>query len=106
LGERGKLPVEVIPLAVPLVKARLREFGCEPILWTVNDAPARTDNGSYILDSAVPSQARIVKPAETDARTRHIPVVVVTGVFTSMAHIVLVGDDKFDLGDERLRKGL
>ena len=27
LGEKGKLPVEVVPLALPLARARLKEFG-------------------------------------------------------------------------------
>src|SRR5262245_51146973 len=33
LGSRGKLPVEVVPFAVPLVQSRLRDLGCDPVLW-------------------------------------------------------------------------
>lgn len=106
LGEKGKLPVEVVPLALPLAKARLREFGWDPILWTVDGKPAKTDNGNYILDCAIPANASIRKPAEVDARILAIPGVLGTGIFTAMAHVLLLGDDHFEMVDERLRKGL
>jgi ribose 5-phosphate isomerase A len=107
LGERGKLPVEVIPLAVPLARARLKEFGWDPILWTTADGrPARTDNGNFILDCAIPSTARIEKPAETDTRILAIPGVVGTGLFVGMAHVLLDGDEYFELKREYLRKGM
>jgi ribose 5-phosphate isomerase A len=106
LGEHGKLPVEVVPLALPLAKACLREFGWDPILWTVDGRPAKTDNGNYILDCAIPPQAVIRNPAEVDTRILAIPGVLGTGIFTGMAHVLLLGDDRFELVDERLRKGL
>src|SRR5262249_51089221 len=31
LGGRGKLPVEVVPFALPLCERRLRELGCRPV---------------------------------------------------------------------------
>jgi ribose 5-phosphate isomerase A len=31
LGSRGKLPVEVVPFALPLCERRLRELGCQPV---------------------------------------------------------------------------
>ena len=31
LGTRGKLPVEVVPFALPLCERRLRDLGCEPV---------------------------------------------------------------------------
>src|SRR5437763_14595127 len=34
LGTRGKLQVAVAPFARPLFENKLRELGCEPILWT------------------------------------------------------------------------
>ena len=33
LGNRGKLPVEIVPFALPLCERRLRELGCRPTLW-------------------------------------------------------------------------
>jgi ribose 5-phosphate isomerase A len=105
LGEKGKLPVEVVPLAVPLVRARLKEFGWNPILWTTADGKcALTDNGNYILDCAIPSTALIHDPAATEAKILAIPGVLGTGLFVGMADVVLVGDDNFNQVDERKRK--
>ena len=53
LGTKGKLPVEVVPLAVPLAQRKLREMGCDPILWMTGGKPAKTDNGNYILDCVI-----------------------------------------------------
>jgi ribose 5-phosphate isomerase A len=101
LGEKGKLPVEVVPLALPLARARLAEFGWKPILWTTPDGKcALTDNGNYILDCAIPPTALIHKPAEIDTKILAIP----GGLFVGMADVVLVGDDAFRQVDERHRK--
>src|SRR5262249_16100261 len=104
LGERGKLPVEVVPLALPLAKVRLRELGWDPVLWSKDGKPALTDNGNYILDCAVPPTALIREAAETDARILAIPGVLGTGLFVGMADVLLVGDDQFNLIDERTRR--
>ena len=105
LGERGKLPVEVVPLALPLARARLAEFGWKPVLWTTPDGkPARTDNGNYILDCDIPSSALIRDPAATDTKILAIPGVLGTGLFVGMADVLLVGDDQFNLVEERTRR--
>jgi ribose 5-phosphate isomerase A len=104
LGQRGKLPVEVVPLALPLARARLKEFGWEPVLWTNPDGkPARTDNGNYILDCAIPETALIHDPAEVEAKILAIPGVLGTGLFVGMADVVLVGDEEFNQVCERYR---
>jgi ribose 5-phosphate isomerase A len=33
LGGRGKLPVEVLPFALPLCRRRLADLGCKPVLY-------------------------------------------------------------------------
>jgi ribose 5-phosphate isomerase A len=105
LGEKGKLPVEVVPLALPLAKSRLKEFGWDPIVWTTADGKrALTDNGNYILDCAIPQTALIHKPAETETKILAIPGVLGTGLFIGMADLLLVGDENFRLIDERKRK--
>jgi ribose 5-phosphate isomerase A len=104
LGEKGKLPVEVVPLALPLARARLKEFGWDPILWTVTGQPAKTDNGNYILDCAIPPNALILDPAAVDTEILAIPGVLGTGLFVGMASVVLVGDDNFNQVDEKYRK--
>jgi ribose 5-phosphate isomerase A len=97
LGQKGKLPVEVVPLALPLARARLREFGWDPVLWMVGGKPGVTDNGNYILDCAIPPAAVIHKPAEVETKILAIPGVLGTGLFIGMADTLLLGDDKFNL---------
>jgi ribose 5-phosphate isomerase A len=104
LGEKGKLPVEVVPLALPLAKAKLRPFGWDPILWSKDGKPALTDHGNYILDCAIPPTALITDPAATDTKILAIPGVLGTGLFVGMADVLLVGDDQFNLVEERTRR--
>jgi ribose 5-phosphate isomerase A len=91
LGARGRLPVEVVPFAVPLCERRLAGLGLRPVLWEQNGRPALTDNGNHILDCAVDP---IPDAARLEADVRAIPGVVGTGLFLGMADTVLVGDDR------------
>src|SRR5262249_6651011 len=53
LGQRGRIPVEVIPLARGLVSRELRRLGLVPTVRLHEDhTPARTDNGNLTLDCA------------------------------------------------------
>ena len=93
LGTRGKLPVEVVPFALPLCRA-----------WLTRPWPAA---GPYEVDgklvhvrtTATPFSTAasdpIADPAALEARIRAIPGVVGTGLFLGMADVVLVGDDQF-----------
>jgi ribose 5-phosphate isomerase A len=92
LGSRGRLPVEVIPFALPLVRRRLRELGCEPELRTVERERVVSDNGNLIVDCAV---GTIGDARELERRLRSIPGVIDSGLFLGTADTVLVGD-----GDE------
>jgi ribose 5-phosphate isomerase A len=100
LGERGKLPVEVLPFALPLCRRRLEELGCRPVLYEHDGKTFVTDNGNCILDCAL---GPIADPAALEAGLRAIPGVVGTGLFLGMADVVLVGDDAFNLLEERRR---
>jgi ribose 5-phosphate isomerase A len=102
LGTRGRLPVEVVPFALPLCRRRLAELGLRPELWEEGGKPALTDNGSYILDCGT---GPIESPAALEARLREVPGVVGTGLFVGMADVVLVGDEArtFELVDQRQR---
>jgi len=103
LGTRGKLPVEVVPFALPLCETRLRELGCQPALWKQGSRILTTDNGNYILDCSV---GPILDPAQLENDIRAVPGVVGSGLFLGMADIVLVGDgDSLRLIDERRRSG-
>lgn len=89
LGARGRLPVEVVPFAMPFVRRRLIELGYPPSLREKDGKPIVTDNGNLILDGAV---SAITDPAALDACLRAIPGVVGTGLFVGMAHEVMVWD--------------
>src|SRR3954470_7648782 len=53
LGRRHKLPVEVVPFALPLCALRLKELGCNPVPYEEGGRLFLTDNGNHILDCAV-----------------------------------------------------
>ncbi len=89
LGTRGRLPVEVIPFAVPLCIGRLKELGCQPTLRIVEGKPFVSDNGNVILDCAI---GPLEDPAALDSKIRNIPGVVGTGLFLGTAHTVLVAE--------------
>jgi ribose 5-phosphate isomerase A len=90
LGGRGRLPVEVVPFAVPFVTRRLTELGYPPVVRPKDGKPWVTDNGNLILDAAVQS---IPDPGALDRTLLAIPGVVGTGLFVGMAHLVMVWQD-------------
>jgi ribose 5-phosphate isomerase A len=100
LGGRGKLPVEVIPFALPLCRRRLTDLGLNPVLYESEGRPFLTDNGNHILDCGT---GPIADPAGLEGRIRAIPGVVGTGLFLGMADVVLLGDNDFNLLHERRR---
>ena len=91
LGERGRIPIEIVPYALPLARRQLASLGLEPVLRTQSDGtPYVTDNGNWILDCgthAVPDAAAL------EMRARAVPGVVGTGLFLGMANVVLVQQD-------------
>jgi ribose 5-phosphate isomerase A len=99
LGSRGRLPVEVLPFAWPLVVRELAALGCRPTLRTAAGVPFMTDNGNRIADCAV---RPIEAPAAFSRDLRAIPGVVDTGLFLDMADLVLVGEAG---GVRELRRG-
>jgi ribose 5-phosphate isomerase A len=102
LGARGKLPVEVLPFALPVCRRRLQELGCYPTVWTQDGRLLMTDNGNNILDCAVES---IADAAHLENALRAIPGVVGTGLFLGMANVVLVGKGgDFQLMEEMRRR--
>ncbi|GIW41801.1 MAG: ribose-5-phosphate isomerase A [Candidatus Binatia bacterium] len=95
LGERGKLPVEVVPFALPYCRRRFAQMGyaCEPRL-EAGDL-FRTDNGNCILDCSV---GPLPEPGRVDAEFRAVPGVVATGLFVGLADLVIVGEgDAFEV---------
>lgn len=100
LGSRGKLPVEVVAFALPLVAARLADLGypAEP-LRTADGAVFLSDNGNPILHARV---GPIADPAALDRALHGIPGVVDTGLFLGMAERVLIQHEDGRL-EERTR---
>jgi len=93
LGDRGKLPVEVIPFALPLVLKELAAMGIAAEVWMQGHEPALSDNGNCILDCQTEGADDVIELA---GRIRAIPGVVDTGIFQGLASEVLVGDEDRD----------
>ena len=89
LGSRRRLPVEVVPFALPLCRRRLAALGLGPALRTAGERPFVTDNGNVILDCVVGS---IADPPGLERALRAVPGVVDTGLFLGTADTVLVAD--------------
>lgn len=89
LGERWKVPVEVLPFGRLATEERLAELG--PTALRLKDgAPWLTDSGNFIYDLAA---GVIEDPAALEARIGLIPGVVESGLFVRRADIVLVAGD-------------
>jgi len=91
LGSRGRLPVEIVPFAVPLGERRLEKLGLRPTVWEQNGRSGMTDNGNHILDCET---GPITDAVKLEADIRAIPGVVGTGLFLGLADTVLVGEEK------------
>jgi ribose 5-phosphate isomerase A len=94
LGQRGRIPLELIPLARGPAMPRLRALGLRPEVRTRADGtePTISDNGNLVVDcapAAVLPDAHAAR--ELEAALRAIPGVVDTGLFLGTAERVLVG---------------
>lgn len=89
LGQRGVLPVETVPFAVPLVRRELAQLGLPADVLQDAGRPFVSDNGNHILHARV---GPIPDPAGLDAAVRAVPGVVGTGLFLGVADMVLAED--------------
>ena len=89
LGDRGSIPIEVVPFGLPLVSAKIKAMGMKPRIRESEGRQFITDNGNLILDCAV---KKIASPARLDRELLAIPGVVGTGLFVAMADVVLVAE--------------
>ena len=87
LGRRGKLPIEVVPFSLPLVRRRLTELNLACDLLMDGERPFTTDNGNHIVECRVTA---IDQPAALERALENIPGVVGTGLFLGMADRVLI----------------
>src|SRR5205085_9563325 len=88
LGSRGRLPVEVVPFALPLCERRLRDLQCPATPYRENGALYVSDNGNHILDCAISPPH---DPAALERDIRAIPGVADTGLLLAIADVLLDG---------------
>jgi ribose 5-phosphate isomerase A len=88
LGQRGNIPVEVIPLGLTPCRLALEKLGLRPQLRETAGKPLITDNGNYILDCGT---GPITNAQALELAMRAIPGVVGTGLFLEMNPIVIIG---------------
>jgi ribose 5-phosphate isomerase A len=94
LGERGTVPVEIVPMAEGLALRRLKALGLRPFLRqdAATTRPTITDNGNRILDCHLAQPLGDGEAArEMEAAIRAIAGVVDTGLFLGTVERVLVG---------------
>ena len=89
LGERGRLPIEVLPFGEAVVRHELGKLGLDTDLREARDGQTLvTDNGNWVLD------AKLSPPLDAVALEQAIvgmPGVLGTGFFLGMADAVLIG---------------
>jgi ribose 5-phosphate isomerase A len=90
LGQRGRLPVEVIPFAAATCARRFAAMGLGGALREADGDRVVTDNGNYVFDCRVRA---IADPAALDRELCCVPGVVGTGIFAGMADAVVVDDE-------------
>lgn len=92
LGQRGRLPVEVVPFARPLCEKKIADLGyaCEPVRTGTGELFV-SDNGNHILHVRV---GAIPDPHRLDQQLLAIPGVVGTGLFLGMADRVIIEKDR------------
>ena len=90
LGERGRLPIEVLPFGSPLVQRELERLGLDATLRCDADSETVvTDNGNWILDAKLSPP---LHAAALEAAIVALPGVLGTGFFLDMADSVVIGD--------------
>jgi ribose 5-phosphate isomerase A len=88
LGERTRLPVEVVRFGWRDTRRRLAELLPDPELRMDGSDPYRTDEGHLILDCEIPAG---VHAAELDTGLQCVPGVVEHGLFLGLAERALLG---------------
>jgi ribose 5-phosphate isomerase A len=104
LGTRGRLPVEVVPFGLPLCLRRFAELGFRATPYRSGDELYSSENGNNIVDLEV---TPIEDPTRLEQKIKAIPGVVDTGLFLTLADLVLIGTDVgLQLVEERKRKAV
>jgi ribose 5-phosphate isomerase A len=88
LGSKCPVPVEIQPHHCRQVQGALHSLGAPVEIRGGENDPYVTDNGNWILDAAF---GGIPEPRELEWSLNEIPGVLENGLFTGLAHRVLVG---------------
>jgi ribose 5-phosphate isomerase A len=92
LATRGRIPIEVVPFAGPLVLRRVRALALDPVVRLADGRPFISDNGNLTIDCGLATPLADARAARVlDADLRVIPGVIDTGLFLGTAERVLVG---------------
>lgn len=90
LGQRRRLPVEVVPFAMHYAMRRMRELGLKPAARIGADGREfLSDNGNVVVDCGT---GVIDGPARLERELLAIPGVIGTGLFIGIANVVLVAN--------------
>jgi ribose 5-phosphate isomerase A len=89
LGERGKLPIEVVPFALSCCLRELACLGYPTAPLMENGQPLQSDNGNVLAMCKV---TPLKDPKKVQSEIRSIPGIVETGLFLGMADVVLIQD--------------
>jgi ribose 5-phosphate isomerase A len=89
LGQRGRVPVEVIPFGAATYGRQFHQLGLGGRLREADGTPVVTDNGNFVFDCEVEA---IANPAALDRDLCCVPGVLGTGIFAGMAEAVIVDE--------------
>jgi ribose 5-phosphate isomerase A len=90
LGEKFAVPVEVLPMALGPVMARLKRMGGDPVLrmGVKKVGPVVTDQGNFVVDVRF---SAIEDPQALEMHLNNIPGCVENGLFVGLADVIIVG---------------
>jgi ribose 5-phosphate isomerase A len=103
LGERFRLPVEVVRFGWKDIRRRMSRLLPDSELRVAGDQPFVTDEGHYILDAPIPPSIDPAGLADLAMGLRGVPGVVEHGLFLDMAELAVLGHE--DGSVERLERG-
>jgi ribose 5-phosphate isomerase A len=91
LGQRFRLPVEVVRFGWKDTRRRLSPLLPDAELRLAGDEPYVTDEGHYILDAPIPAATDPAGLADVESGLRGVPGIVEHGLFLDMAALALLG---------------
>lgn len=85
LGEKAKIPMEIIPYTWKIVSERLKDLNPELRMAINKDGPVITDNGNFIIDL----KFSVENPEEKEKELNNIPGVIENGIFTKKCKVLI-----------------